>query len=85
MVVNVLATVAMAAALTLLVWIQSQNGFHDRSYKPPYVPKRLLNTLKFIQWLKSKAKSLLFDPIDAAIYGLRVSRTHASRPPSFHL
>jgi hypothetical protein len=29
MVVNVLASVAMAAAVTLLVWIQSQNWIND--------------------------------------------------------
>jgi hypothetical protein len=46
---------------------------------PPYVPRQSRNTFQFIQWLKSKAKHLLFDPIDAAIYGLRVLRTRANR------
>jgi hypothetical protein len=40
MVVNALASVATAAAVTLLVWIQSQSWFNDRLYTPPYVPKR---------------------------------------------
>jgi hypothetical protein len=79
MVSNVLAAVATAAAVSLLVWIQAQSWFNDRLYTTPYVPKRSRNTFQFIQWLKSKAKRLLFDPIDAAVYGLRVSRSRASR------
>jgi hypothetical protein len=79
MVVNALASVATAAAIPLLVWIQSQNWPNDRLYTHPYVPKRSRTTFQFIQWLKSKAKHLRFDPIDAAVYGLRVSRTRASR------
>jgi hypothetical protein len=67
---NVLASVATAAAVTLLVWIQSQNWLNERCYTPPYVPKRSRNTFQFIQWPRSKAKSHLFDPIDAAVYGL---------------
>jgi hypothetical protein len=78
MVVIALATMAMAATITLPVWIQSQNWFNDRSYTPPYVPKQSQNTFQFLQWLKSKAKHLLFDPIDASVYGLRVSRTRIS-------
>jgi hypothetical protein len=78
MVVNALASVATAAAVTLLVWIQSQNWFNDRLYTPLYVPMRSRKTFQFIQWLKSKAKSLLFNPLNRVIYGLRVSRSCTS-------
>jgi hypothetical protein len=79
MVVNALASVATAAAVTLLVRIQANNWANDRLYTSSYVPKRSRNTSQFLQWLKSKAKSVFFDPLDRAVYGIRVSRTRASR------
>jgi hypothetical protein len=69
-VANVLTTMAAAAAITSLVWILCQSWYYDRSYTPRYVPKRLQKTFQFIQWLKSKAKCILFNCFEMAIYGL---------------
>jgi hypothetical protein len=79
MAAQALATVHAAAATALLVWILCPNWGYDRHASTPYVPKRSRTPSQFIQWLKSMAKRLLFDPIETTIYGLSVSRTRASR------
>jgi hypothetical protein len=84
MAAQALATVHAATATVLLVWIFCQNWANDQSASTPYVPRHSRTPSQLIQWLTSMAKRLLFDPIEMAIYGTRVSRTRASRLKQQH-
>jgi Reverse transcriptase (RNA-dependent DNA polymerase) len=65
-------------AASLLVWLIVTNWGNDQSVRT-YVPRRLRKSSQFIQWLKSKIKDHLGQPLDDYIYSIKVSRTRADR------
>jgi Reverse transcriptase (RNA-dependent DNA polymerase) len=75
---NFVALASLAVAVTVLVWLCTQDWDSDQ-LRGTYVPKRLRASSQFIEWIKSRIKTTLFDRFEAAIYSIKVSRTRADR------